>query len=486
MKIIIKTNLLLCCIVLITSIFLSSSPIQGNNYKSQKKKEFIRISPKNPKYFSTEDGETWIPVMIDYIVPAGQEEKDAFKTIESYFKNFSENGGNSMRIWISSPFLEIEDQKAGEYNPQKFHRIDKLLQLAEYYQIKIKFTLQHIRTISPKESWSNSKVLSLDENGPFKDVMEYVTTPKGKKYFLKRAKALSDRYKDNKQIFGWELWNEMDALSGVNDEAWYTFSSEILDSVKTLFPNHLVTQTLGSLHSEDASKRYEKLFTLDNNEYVSIHRYLDPGQDWMQYDEVTLPIDLLVHTAVVFAQKYTKDRPIVINEIGAVEGNHAGPSKLYAIDTAGVLIHDMIFAPFFSGAAGTGGLWHWNAYIQRQNLWFHFNRFNTAIEGIDPAEEDFSPFTLNIDSIRSYGLRGKEKTIVWCRDSKNNWKTELEQKIPAKPRTNFSIQLSDLEDNNFTSAKVYDPWKDKWTDIKIENKIVTIPTFTRSVVVVLY
>lgn len=486
MKTNIKFNLLICFNVLIITTFLSCGSIRSNEYKSPGENDFIKISPKDSNYFSTEDGTTWIPIMIDYIVPAGQEEEKALKTIESYFKNFSENGGNSMRIWISSPFLEIEDSKAGEYNPQKFHRIDELLKFAEQYQIKVKFTLQHIRTISAKESWSNSTILSLDNNGPLKDILEYVATPEGKKYYLKRAKALSNKYKDNKQIFGWELWNEMDALSGIKDEIWFSFSSEILDSIKALFPNHLVTQTLGSLHSEDANMRYEKLFTLNNNEFVSVHRYLDPGQDWNQYDEVTMPIDLLVHSAVDFAQTYVKDRPIVINEIGAVEGNHAGPSKLYAIDTAGVLIHDMIFAPFFSGAAGTGGLWHWNDYIQRQNLWYHFNRFKMAIEGIDPAEEGFRPFTFNVDGVRNYGLKGKGKTMIWCRDSENNWMTELEEKIPAKPRKNFSIQLSDLEENDFSDAKVYDPWSDKWTDIKLENETITLPSFTRSVVVVLY
>lgn len=386
------------------------------------KTKFVRASTTYPAYFETADNRTWIPVMINYIVPAGQNESAAFTTIENYFRNFSGNGGNAMRIWISSPFLEIEDKQAGQYSANKFARIDKVLELAEKYHIRIKFTLQHIRTIAArqvKNAWSNSTVLSSDTGGPFKDIRQYVNTTEGKKYYLNRVRALSEKYKNNKQIFGWELWNEMDAV-GTNN--WYDFTKEILDSVKLLFPHHMVTQTLGSLHSEDAAKRYEQFFTLQNNDFVSLHRYIDPGKDWNQYDNITRPVDSLVYDAMQFAKKHVTGKPIVVNEIGAVEANHIGPSKMYAVDTAGVLIHDMIFAPFFCGAAGTGGLWHWDSYVQRQNLWYHYQRFQNAINGIDPVKERFASFTLEKQGVRSYGLKGIHQTIVWCRDGENNWK----------------------------------------------------------------
>ena len=90
--------------------------------------KFIRVSAACPRYFETIDGRPWIPVMINYIVPNG-EEPEVFNEIETYFKHFSENGGNAMRIWISSPFLEIEDRKTGEYSQVKLNRIDSLLSL---------------------------------------------------------------------------------------------------------------------------------------------------------------------------------------------------------------------------------------------------------------------------------------------------------------------------------------------------------------------
>lgn len=447
--------------------------------------KFVRISTKYSAYFETADGFTWVPVMINYIVPQGQDESTAFTTIENYFRNFSSNGGNAMRIWISSPFLEIEDQKVGQYSADKLARIDKLLQLAEKYKIRIKFTLQHIRSISSgtvKQPWANSAVLSTERGGPFKNIKEYINTPTGKKYFLQRAKALAERYRNNSQIFGWELWNEMDA---VDSKDWLQFTSEVLDSVKVLFPNHLVTQTLGSLHSEDAARRYEQFFTLQNNPYVSLHRYLDPGKDWQQYENVTRPIDALVNDAVQFARSKVHDRPIVVNEIGAVEANHAGPSKIYAQDSLGVLIHDMIFAPFFCGAAGVGGMWHWDSYVQRQDLWYHYARFQKAINGIDPVKERFTPFKLEKQGVRAYGLKGKNQIILWCRNAENNWRTEFIDHITPGPKTGVSLKLIEIGKANARNAQIYDPWKDEWTTLAINDGKISLPSFLRSVVLVI-
>jgi len=447
---------------------------------------FIRVSTAYPRYFETADGHTWIPVMINYIVPDGEEE-EVFEEIQKYFKHFSSNGGNAMRIWISSPFLEIEDRKVGEYSQEKLDRIDRLLALAKENNIRIKFTLQHIRSIVPDgegvPAWSNRAFMAVENGGDFHGILDYITSPEGKIAYLDRARVLSDRYKNNTQVFSWELWNEMDA---VDEEEWFQFSLEMLDSVKVLFPNHLIAQTLGSMHSVEADQRYEKLLTFKNNEYLTVHRYLDPGTDWGQYDPVHGPVDLLISGAIYSVYRPEVMKPVVANEHGAVEANHSGPSKLYAKDTLGVLINDMIFLPFFCGASGCGSLWHWNSYVEAQDLWYHYQRFNRAINGIDPVQEKFVPFAFFQDSVRFYGLRGTKTAIIWCRDAKSNWKTELLQGNPPEVRESLSFELSRTGGFHYSTAEVYDPWKDTWTSAGIKNGILTLPPFLRSAMVKLY
>lgn len=450
----------------------------GKMVDTDSNKSYIRISNDFPRYFE-KDGQTWIPIATNYL-PNGD-----FELIEEYFKNFSENGGNAMRIWISTEFLEIEDEKEGTYNPDKFQRIDKLLELAEKYGIYIKFTLHHIRTISetssPNNAWANSTALATR----FKNIDEYVNTSGGRNSYLKRAKALSDRYKDHKNIYGWELWNEMDAV--VDEPSWKNFTPQIIDSLKRIFPNRLITQTLGSMHAPYAENFYYSLSQMPQNDFLSIHRYLDEGDKWNQYEIVKGAIDLLASDATQKGLSFTQGnvKPVIINEIGAVEPNHYAPFRLYRKDVNGVLLHDFIFAPFFSGSAGSGTTWHWDHYIEPMNLWYHFKRFKTAIEGIDPVKEKFVPFHFLHDNVRCYGLQGTEKTIIWCRDVANNWKTELENEIPAETKKNFMLSLNDFTKSQYTKCHIYNPWTDTWTrNLSIANDKVSIPDFVRSTVIV--
>ncbi len=400
---------------------------------------FIRVSRASPRYFETTGGNPWIPVMINYIMPGGEESK-VFHLTENFLKHFSENGGNAVRIWISSPFLEIEDGKAGEYDAVKFSRIDHLLELAGKYHIRVKFTLQHIRSIgttgSARQPWANSEVLFTGNGGPFSNIGEYINSPEGRNSYLNRVRALAERYRHDPRIFSWELWNEMDA---VDENDWFPFTTAILDSVKALFPDHLVAQTLGSLHSVAADERYEKFLTISNNPYIPVHRYLDPGNAWGQYDIIHGPVDLFISDAIRFVYRPEFQKPVVANEHGAVEPNHAGPNRYYETDTAGVFIHDMIFAPFFCGASGCGSMWHWDSYVEKQDLWYHYRRFNRAIEGIDPVHEAFEPFRFEQDSVRCYGIRGKKTSMIWCRDATNNWITELQQEISAGTQEGFCL-----------------------------------------------
>jgi hypothetical protein len=123
--------------------------------------------------------------------------------------------------------------------------------------------------------------------------------------------------------------------------------------------------------------------------------------------------------------------------------------------------------------------------VEKQNLWYHYKRFNNVISGIDPVKEKFVPFTFNQDSVRCYGIKGNTNTMIWCRDSRNNWKTELEQEILPVIKKNFSVKMAAIDNKNFTSAKAYNPWKDEWTKVEIENGTVILPPFLRSVVLIL-
>ena len=131
---------------------------------------------------------------------------------------------------------------------------------------------------------------------------------------------------------------------------------------------------------------------------------------------------------------------MILAESGAVEPRHSGPFKLYGADRQGTLLHDILFAPFFAGAAGPGQIWHWDAYVDRNDLWWHFGRFAEVVKGIDPAAEAFTPSLVPHDRLRVYRLDGRHTTLLWCRDSRNDWRSELERGEAPAVLSGISIE----------------------------------------------
>lgn len=443
---------------------------------------YVCIGESSPRYFEL-DGRGWVPIAVNYLPLDGNGDDDdeaEFAEIEAYFDHFAQNGINAIRVWISGGFLEIEHRAEGEYDPARFRRIDRLLELAARYNVRVKFTLQHIRFIAPerthRDGWATSTALAT----AFTDIDQYVSTEQGKQSYYNRAKALADHYAANPSVYAWELWNEMDAAAW-RDAGWYDFTREMLPRIQTLFPDQLVTQTLGSLDCEGAENSYRRLFGIGDNRFVSLHRYLDQAE--RTYGHVKGDIDRLVWSAVDFARRHVQDRPVVINEIGAVEPNHSGPSKLYVRDTLGVLLHDMVFAPFFSGAAGSGSMWHWDHYIRPNGLWCHFLRFARAIEGVDPAAEDFTPFVCEKAGLRFYGLRGRTQTLVWCRNGADSWQNELVEGRATEATKNAVVRMDELVPGaKYKTVGFYDPWTDERTRERVRKGEIVLPEFVRSVV----
>jgi hypothetical protein len=208
---------------------------------------------------------------------------------------------------------------------------------------------------------------------------------------------------------------------------------------------------------------------MPGNDLAQVHRYLDLGA---QLDVCKGPVDVLAADAVRELAAYNPGRPILLAESGAVEPRHTGPFKLYKADREGTLLHDVLFAPFFAGAAGPGQTWHWDSYVAANDLWWHYGRFAEVVQGIDPAAERFSPSTLPHDRLRVYVLKGRRTTLVWCRDSKNDWRSELERSEP--PETIAGAKLEGLP----RKLRAYDPWTNRWTPMRSS----TLPDFRRSLV----
>jgi hypothetical protein len=276
------------------------------------------------------------------------------------------------------------------------------------------------------------------------------------------------------EVFAWELWNQVDCVAGGDFTAW---TEAMLAELHAAFPHDLATQSLGSFDRANKASRYRQFSTMQGNDIVQVHRYLDLGAE---FDVCHGPVDVLAADAVRELAGFRPGRPILLAESGTVQPSYSGPFQYYAKDREGIILHDVLFAPFFAGAAGTGQIWHWDCYVAENRLWNQFRRFADAVQGLDPARENFTPQMIRHERLRVYALRGPRRFLALCRDSENTWASELANgKNPETLRQ--CVVDTGLEGSG--TARIYDPWKREWTKARFSDGRVALPEFSRSIVI---
>jgi hypothetical protein len=463
-------------------VLLYAFLLTGINVTAQKPHSgIIRISGRHSGYFQTDKGQTYIPIGLNIGWPRFIDDADeGLQKMEFYFKTLSKNGGNFVRIWLSAPFWEVENLKAGSYSMIKAERLTQLIKLAHRYNIRIMFCLEHFRQLTGLPapfagSVPFDKMLySSKNNGPLRDMDEFLLSSKGDELFMNRLRFLKNILGNSDRIFALELWNEMNA---VQSQYWQEWTRRMLDSVKTVFKAHLVTQSLGSYDDTSYRLLHKDLAGCSGNDIIQVHRYLDLGAKW---NVCSAAIEELSAQACQEMIQFNIPKPVLLSEAGAVEPKHAGPSRLYIKDRQGIMLHDILYTPFFCGAAGPGQVWHWDSYVEKNNLWWHFNSFYKAIEGFDPVLEKASPFSGELgDSVRYYGLRGKKKTLIWVKDLKSNWLEELENEKLPRWVTNVKMRAG----LKAKRLRFYNPWTQKWVNAGVNKSVIELPTFKRSLVI---
>jgi len=438
---------------------------------------FVRVSPRNPAYFELSDGQPYIPIGLNMIAPPG---KEGWPVMESWMSQLSNHGGNFIRVWLSNPYFEVEHAKSGAYDPEKARRIDQMLDAARKNGIRVKMCLEHFRHLGEgRQPWAAKPMHKLENGGPAKDIADFFNGAGSREQFQRKLDWFGARYRHESQVFGWELWNEINAVSGGDYMAWTAF---MLPKLHRLFPSNLCLQSLGSFDTDRVRSNYLRLAVMPGNDVAQVHRYLDLGAS---LDVCKGPVDLLAADAVRELLRANPQKPVILAESGAVEPRHTGPFKLYAQDTNGMILHDVLFAPFFVGAAGPGHIWHWDAYVAKNNLWWHFRRFAQVVEGLDAPAERFAPEMLPHERLRVYALKGARTTMLWCRDSHNTWQTEL---ADGKPPETIAAATINLPWKPAAGSKVrfYDPWENRWHNVVLSQPgLLKLPPFRRSLVVLL-
>ena len=449
--------------------------------EAQPQQQCVRVSHKDPRYFELSDGRTFIPIGINMIAPdRGRDAETGLARMDEWMGRLALNGGNYLRVWLSSPFWDVEHERSGLYDTNKLSRTIALLNLARKHDIRVKLTLEHFRSIegTARQGWAHKPIHHVSQGGPAKTMEDFFAGQSSRVQFQRKLDWFSKQIGDDPIIFGWELWNEINAVSGKGD--YMAWTDIMLKELHRLFPRNMAMQSLGSFDTDRVRDTYRRLSVMQGNDVAQVHRYLDLGASLTVCHG---SVDVLAADAVKELQAFSPNKPIILAESGAVEPRHTGPFKLYAKDKSGIILHDILFAPFFSGAAGPGQCWHWDSYVDKNNLWHQFGRFSEVVKNFDPVAEEVVVKQLEHPRLRIYILQGKKTVLMWCRDKQNDWKTELEQNQAPESLKHEILSLKGLLSSPGSAAKVFNPWIPEWHDLGVVQGSIQLPEFSRSVIV---
>ena len=324
----------------------------GEFWNMQKR---IRVSGINSRYLEDETGKTYLPIGCNLCFFRDSErvpEETVLETYRAWMTDFAANGGNFMRVWLGVPFFDVMPERIGRYDGTATEHIRYIVNLAERLGLRVKFTLEHFRSIEGQpEAESFPGVVKFHKPlyaGLVSTMREYLNSPECRKAYLDKARYLAEQgFGDSPAVIAWELWNEINCIGPVRDIG--PWSDYMIGELRKIFPRQLIVQNLGSFSGTSAYQIYDYLATVRNNGFLQAHRYLDPGA---QMDVCRGAMDVLCADCIRELHDRNPAVPAILAETGAVEANHARYSGLYDADREGTLLHDMLFAPFSPAARG--------------------------------------------------------------------------------------------------------------------------------------
>lgn len=440
---------------------------------------FIRINPTNPRYLAFDNGSFFFPIGIN--MGWWKEGSDPVDQYGEWFDEFTENGGNTIRVWMAAWSFGIEwkDTGLGDYDQRLYEAwlLDQLLRLADEHGVKIILVLMNH---GPFSTYANSE---WDDNpynavlgGPISTPEQFVSNPTARSYFQRRLDYIINRWGYSPDLLAWEWWNEVN-LTPIKDADLVPWLREMTAYLDQRDVNHHLTTSSYAMSSLSPIWQLPEVDIAQQHEYSSQINVSDhdlaarTAQDYQAFAK-TIPV-----------------KPILMGEFGYSASNYGDD-----IEPTGIHLHNGLWATTFSGYAGTGMYWWWDIYIDANDLWYHFKGLSQFLSGMDLTQyQPFSPLQIsdregNAGQVDGLGLHG-EDTLIWIRSDGYTAQASIAARDGKPVSTNYipplveGLRLSlDEEANGNYRVTWYDPQLARWLDTDSvtaqDNKlIIPIPPF---------
>lgn len=356
---------------------------------------FIRKNRTNPFYPVFDSGRSFFGIGHN-IAWVPHDNPAAF---EKYFAELEANGGNLARVWLNTFWcLPIETVKLGSYNLKSLDALDKIIAAAEKHGIYLILTLDSYGSLmAGKGNWGegawNSNPYNKQNNGPCETPQDFFSDPTAKKFYKNRLRCIIARVSHSRNIFAFELWNEMDAPS--------PWTAEITSYLKAVNPHGQMTTT--SLGYPWGNNIYETAIgDLPDLDIISEHIYGNLSTDIIGH---------LISVSKALTLKFQK--PLMVSEFGLNVGKD---DRLIDPSGEAAALHASLWASAFSGCATTALNWWWDSYIRPKKLYSHYKAFSEFIKGIDWNTSQFSFLAMSPVTIASRRNRLYENVTIPTRE----------------------------------------------------------------------
>jgi mannan endo-1,4-beta-mannosidase len=275
---------------------------------------------------------------------------------------FGEGGPNDVR-----PMADLADWPRhhsfrfapGQWNEDAFVHLDKVIAEAAKNHIYVQLCLtnwwrdtggvtQYLRWAGINDAADDSYKFGINNEKAFL----FYTNPETRRLYREHIEKLATRrntitgvlYRDDPTIFGWELMNEAQVITGrwAERRAWFAEMSAYL---KSLDPNHLVAPGAWGYRSSSERREWLADHAIPTIDYCDVHNY--PRDDHDSFVESPAALKQFIENRASAA--FSLGKPIVVGEFGMGVDGHNGASQAEW------------YRALFEGSAraGVGGVMFW-------------------------------------------------------------------------------------------------------------------------------
>jgi mannan endo-1,4-beta-mannosidase len=254
---------------------------------------------------------------------------------------FGEGGPDDVK-----PMADFEDwprhhyfrRAPGEWNEDAFTHLDKVIAEAAKNNIYVQLCLtnwwrdtggvtQYLRWAGINDAADDSYKFGINNE---KAILFY-SNPETRRLYREHLEKLATRrntitgvlYRDDPTIFGWELMNEAQVITGrwAERRAWFEEMSAYL---KSLDPNHLIAPGAWGYRSSSERREWLADHAIPTIDYCDVHSY--PRDDHDSFVDSPKALKEFIDNRAAAA--YSLRKPLVLGEFGMGVEGHNGASQL--------------------------------------------------------------------------------------------------------------------------------------------------------------